>query len=171
MPITSLWRLGLIEMTNKLQFLMATLLLVGCQHKDDQRGAVSADLSAMPEFPKTLMLDVSNHTSDIMCISADQIESNFVNLAITQNRVRVYSNLNIDRPDYNYRTLNAMVPLFLVPPGKRIFEYDLSDFPLKSGAVSVDGNLKMSSCSDLFGNSGPRWRYVPVHGVFNYPLR
>ena len=159
-------------MARILKGLIAAFLLAFCHEAEAENPNVTASVSTLPEYSRLLLIEVDNRSHEMLCISQYEIDPTKANrLSISQDNARVYSRLSVDGSYRDYRSINADVPLFLVPHGETTFEYDLSDFPLKPGKITIHGTLKMATCASLFGPTGPRWLYVPVQAVREFPFR
>lgn len=123
---------------------------------------------ATQDFPSTIRIIANNNTDDPICIPADQISNGYLNLVISQGDKRVFPNTNANRAIREWKSINALDPVYIALKGDTVFYYDLSDFPLTDGPVQIRANIKAARCSTLFGRADPEWFVVASNLSFRY---
>ena len=155
----------LTEMTNK-QFLplLAALLCTQCSPpKEEDDGKLAATLTVSRGVRDNLTIDIANDSKKIMCIFESQIKETYMNLVIKQDNKRLFSDYNANPPVHEFKSVNILEPLYVIPPGGRSFFYDLRDFHPNAGNIEVKGIIKIAECKSIFTEGPITWKLLPIN--------
>ena len=144
------------------------VVLESCKPSVGHNRDTNVRITQQEGFPKSLRISISSNSLEPVCVSGAEINNAYLNLKITQNGARIFSATSSNVAIRDYKSINAVEPIYIILNGSTDFWYELDDFPLQRGPFRVEARIRMVVCSDLFGQDNPRWFAVTSTNTFNY---
>lgn len=136
---------------------MLGLLAVGCKPQPSSLPKPTFTLSQNKFDDQTLELDFNNHSSEMLCVSAVDIASDWGSVVLKQAGRDIYPTTQSNRTTRIVNDLNVLEPLYIVMPGKNKFYYDIADYAVAKGDFEASLDAKLFACKDYFEAGFVRW--------------
>lgn len=136
--------------------LIAYIALFGCSEKRIPNVAIQATYD--PDFfGNDIGLSVNNRERIAYCFLRSDIDPRLPSVTISQGGTDLPSGIQSNREIIKFGNINVSGGIEIVPPGKRNFFVNISEFPLKSGIFSASVRINFAKCSDLFSKKNVNW--------------
>lgn len=139
-----------------------TFALFGCAKPNENPLPPSLKIAQDKLSPWQLEMTFSVNSDEPYCVSSEEVGDEFTNLVVTQKGKRIYAEMQHNRAFKDFKSLNAIDPVFILTRGQSDFWYSLADYPLEDGEVNIGGAIRVAECANLFASPRPKWISLPV---------
>jgi hypothetical protein len=143
--------------SDQLAVCLLALLAVGCKPQSSSLPKPTFTLSQNEFDDQTLELEFDNHSSEMLCVSAVDIGSDWGSAVLKQAGREIYPTTQSNRTTRIVNDLNVLEPIYIVMPGKNKFYYDIADYDVAKGDFEASLNAKVFACKDYFDGGFVRW--------------